>query len=84
MRFLLLLSIFLLVSCSSTQKISHNVFMASCDGVWGGCQGQMEKTCPNGYTIIAEKTEWLPQSIRKHMHFQCNEFSGREVSSLPH
>lgn len=82
MRFLLLLSVFFFVSCSSTQRISQNLYMASCDGLFGGCQGEMQKACPEGYLIIAQKTEWLNEVVRKHIHFQCNELKGRDISSL--
>ena len=82
MRLLLIMSVFLLTSCSSTQRITSNLFMASCDGIWGGCEGEMKKACPEGCSIIAEKKEWLANEIRKHVHFQCHELKGREISSI--
>ena len=71
MKFILLLALFTLASCSSTQQISENLYMASCDGVWGGCEGEMESQCPGGYKVLKEKTEIWTREPRTHIHFQC-------------
>lgn len=76
MRLLLVLSLFVFASCSSTQKVADNLYMASCDGMFGGCVAEMEEACPGGYKILAKKTEWLQREMRQHIHFQCTEVVG--------
>lgn len=73
MRILILLSILSLASCSSTQMIKPNLYMASCDGMFGGCTSEMEAQCPNGYKVLAKKSEWHQQTLREHIHFECND-----------
>lgn len=47
--------------------------MASCDGLLGDCRGEMEEHCPNGYKILAKKTEFHPQAMRDYIHFECTD-----------
>ena len=77
MKYLFLLGVFFLSSCSSLQNfqeqpvlsLSNNSFKTTCNGMaegWDSCFRKAQRTCPTGYKVLDK--------------IQTNDFVHRELS----
>lgn len=77
MKYLFLLDVFFLSSCSSLQNfqeqpvmsLSNNSFKTTCNGMaegWDSCFRKAQRTCPTGYKVLDK--------------MQTNNFVHRELS----
>lgn len=78
MKSIVLASVFLFASCATVDRVSGEIYKASCHQIGGDCISEMKKVCPDGYKVESKKQGYAFGGPRDEYYFSCRK---RNISS---